>query len=84
MSYTIKYKNVHFPTWFYPTLRELGEKWQQKHAQGRKNIYALTGDKLRQNCVVFLKYAERKLEEMHDLYIYVLLICMKIQDGQML
>ncbi len=46
MSYTIKYKNVHFPTWFYPTLRELDEKWQQKHAQGRKYIYSLTGDKL--------------------------------------
>ena len=45
MSYTINFKNVHYPQWFTPTLIDLDKKWSLKNAQWIKNVCALTGDK---------------------------------------
>ena len=46
MSYTINFKNVHYPQWFTPTLIDLEQKWALENARWLKNVYALTGDKL--------------------------------------
>lgn len=45
MNYTVNWKNVHFPLWFYPTLKNLMEKWSQKNTQWLEYVSALSRDK---------------------------------------
>ena len=44
MNYTVNWKNVHFPLWFYPTLKDLMEKWSQKNTQQLEYVSALSRD----------------------------------------
>ena len=48
MNYKVNFKNVHFSQWFYPTLKDLEDKWSLQHDRWIKYVHACTGKKFRE------------------------------------
>lgn len=73
MSYTVNWKIINFPAWFYPKLHELEKEWALQNAQWCQNIYTYPENKRKEE---FNFLSQTRMEEVGrkawPIYIYTI------------
>lgn len=73
MNYTVKWKKINFPMWFYPKLHELQKEWALQHDQWYQYIWTYPEDKRKEELKFFSQTCMEEVgRKAWSIYIYTI------------